>query len=166
MASVIPSINHGMYEMDGGQDSGVFMRVASGYNDSQLNNQSSFASVPNRSGFHPSQVYRSSSHDQLAQSQQVQFRSPNRPNYHQNLSHQQLHSSGILSYPSTPNIYQPVHRFMASQSANSVSLSRAPRPLAVFNPLNSQTNINQNSENLKQKLSASLDGNHYYFSIG
>ena len=147
-----------MYEVDGNQDNNFYIRVGSGFNDSQSNNQGSFASAPNRSGFYSSQVYRSNSHDQLSQSQQVQFRSLNRPNFHQILSHQ--HSSGLLSYPSTPNIYQPVHRFMTSQSANPTSISRAPRPLAVFNPLNSQTNVNQNSENLKQKLSASLDGKY------
>ncbi|RWS13550.1 Rho GTPase-activating protein 26-like protein [Dinothrombium tinctorium] len=101
------------------------------------NNLNTYATVPVR-GSH-NQVYRSSSQNQLAQAQQqqtqhqhIQFR--NRPTYQQTMSYQQPPISG-MQYSSQPLPMYPMHL------SEPVTPRQGFRPIAVYNPWNSQSNL-------------------------
>lgn len=174
IASVAPSINYpSMPEMIDSTNtqgnSNLYMRVGGvpPYHDSNsVNLAGTYATVPSRGGITSNSVHRSSSHDQL--SQQVQYRPIVRPTIYN--SNSTTHPpSGITSYPSHPNMYQQTsHRLPILSNPNGPQANRSIRPLAVFNPWNSQPNMMQhNMENnpRKPRLSTTSEGKLFPFHL-
>ncbi|XP_015790877.1 rho GTPase-activating protein 26 isoform X2 [Tetranychus urticae] len=174
IASVPPSISYpSMPEMidstnNRGNDN-LYMRVnVAPYHDpTSVNLSGTYATVPSRGGLISSSVHRSSSHDQL--SQQVQYRPIVRPTMF-NSNSTSHPPSAITSYPSHPNVYQQTpHRLPTISNPNGPQVNRSARPLAVFNPWNSQPNIiqhNLDNNPIKPRLSSASEGQHNISLVG
>ncbi|XP_074598061.1 GTPase regulator associated with FAK isoform X2 [Brevipalpus obovatus] len=136
--------------------SSLYMKLPLGNHDSSFNSQATYATIPIRSGLpvNPvNHVYRSGSHEQLSQNQyKVVNRSP-----HQH--YPSTHGMNVIAYPTHSNMYQASNRGLPPPPPpphpNGPPINRPVRPLAVFNPWNSQPSIMGHSlENnpLKPKL--------------
>lgn len=124
-----------LQEVDGNQSS-LYMKVPMEGPGSSNNNHSTYSTIPVRGGLPDNHVYRSGSHEQLTQ--QGQYKPGNRSPHHTISSHQM----NVVPFSSYSYNFQAQPRNMPPHSNQSATnLSRPIRPLAVFNPWNSQPNM-------------------------